>query len=293
MRKIFVILIVLSLFTGSLMLLQHQKKELVFESAERTQPVRHLVIHSFVSTPQEMSQILHEEGLSTHYMIGADGTIYPLVPESRVAWHAGPSFWAGQSGLNATSVGIELEHSDYGQTPYPEKQIKALIRLAKKIIKRHDIPPENIVAHSDIAPEAKMDPGRGFPWQKMAEAGVGLWYDLKDDDTLPNLTTAQALSVIGYPVQGRQLQASCWAFRQRFMPQTVAYDSGIAERGNAMYLARQKTAKLPPKEREEILKNAPAIFPTDEQACPETPEFLKTLHAVASIYQQARKTPPL
>ena len=212
-----------------------------------------------------------------------------LVPENRVAWHAGPSFWAGQSGLNATSVGIELEHSDYGQTDYPKEQMQVLTKLAKEIIDRHHIPPENIVGHSDIAPDGKQDPGQGFPWKKMSEEGIGLWYDLKNADKLSDLTVSELLSTIGYPVQGRLLKASCWAFRQRFMPETIPYDDKIAERGEAMYQARQRVGKLPPKEREEILKNTPAIFPPDQEACLTTQGFIKTLRAVAYEYQQAKK----
>ena len=125
-----------------------------FESAERTQAIKHLVIHSFALTPQKMLEALQRYKLSVHYLIDSRGTVYSLVPEERVAWHVGSSFWAGDKRLNWTSIGIELEHLEFGQTDFPEVQINALIKLTKEIMKRHKIRPENVVAHSDIAPEA-------------------------------------------------------------------------------------------------------------------------------------------
>ena len=97
-----------------------------FDSVERTKPIKHLVIHSFALTPKKMLDILNEYGLSVHYIVDSKGKVLNLVPEECVAWHAGHSFWAGEKGLNWTSIGIELEHLEYGQTDYPQKQIETL-----------------------------------------------------------------------------------------------------------------------------------------------------------------------
>ena len=260
-----------------------------YDSARREKPVKHLVIHSFANSPQEMLNVLHQHGLSVHYMIETNGTVHHLVPEKKVAWHAGPSFWAGDTALNWTSIGIELEHPQFGQTNYPEKQIKILKELMKKIINKYHIRPENIVAHSDIAPEAKMDPGRGFPWKELAKENIGLWYDLDKANKMQNLTVSELLSIIGYSVKGRALVASSWAFRQRFMPEIVPYDGGIAERGNAMFQARQQALKLPPSEREKFLAETPPIYPPDDGTYLTDSNFIKVLRAVAYQYKKARE----
>jgi len=259
-----------------------------FESQKRTFPVKHLIIHSFALIPEKMLETLHQYGLSVHYLIEADGTVHALVPEERVAWHAGLSFWAGETGLNQSSIGVELEHLDYGQTPYPEKQINALIKLAKEIIERHHIRPENILGHSDIAPEAKSDPGRGFPWQKLSEQGIGLWYNLKHKTK--NQKVQELLKIIGYQAQTeRQLKAATWAFCQRFMPEDTPIDLEIAKREKKVFQARQKAAQLPENERAEFLKSAPVIYP--EKICSYLTDthFVSVLQAVADQYQKARK----
>ena len=261
-----------------------------FDSAKRTKPIKHLVIHSFALTPEKMLNTLNQYGLSVHYMIDAKGKIFNLVSEDRVAWHAGPCFWAGETGLNWTSVGIELEHPQYGQTDYPKEQIEALTQLAQGIVKRYKIRPENIVAHSDIAPEAKTDPGRGFPWKELAANGIGLWHDEKEIDKTENLTVSELLSTIGYPTKGRALEASSWAFRQRFMPEVVPFDEGIAEREQTVFHARQQASKLPPKEQEKFLATAPTIYPKNNGSYLTDSNFIKKLRMVACQYRKVRNT---
>ena len=290
MKKILLCLSVLvcSVFVY-IALFYHAPKIPVFESKERTVPVKYLVIHSFNETPQEMLDVLQEYGLSVHYLIDAQGHIQQLVPEDRIAWHAGPSFWAGTQGLNRVSIGIELEHAEFGQTPFPQQQIDSLIQLVRGILRRHPILPENIVAHSDIAPEGKMDPGRAFPWKQLAEQGIGLWYDITDADKLsPKLTVAELLAMIGYPVQGRQLTASAWAFRERFMPEAVPYDGDIQKRGEMIFKARQELAKLPVTEQTKAMAQVPPIYPPDDGTYLTDPEFIRVLRAVAYQYQLRR-----
>jgi N-acetylmuramoyl-L-alanine amidase len=115
--------------------------------------------------------------VSAHYFIGEHGETLQLVPEERRAWHAGQSCWAGERDMNSASIGIEIQNGghEFGGPAYPEAQIAPLIALCRDIMRRHAIKPVRILAHSDIAPGRKIDPGEYFPWGRLAEAGVGLY----------------------------------------------------------------------------------------------------------------------
>ena len=137
--------------------------------------IKVLVIHYTADDFDSSLATLTDKNVSSHYLIPAsppapDGKprIWQLVPESELAWHAGISFWRGTNRINDTSVGIELENRGW-QT--------ALIPLARDIIARYDIQPQNVVAHADIAPQRKDDPGPLFPWQQLAQQGIGAWPD--------------------------------------------------------------------------------------------------------------------
>src|SRR5690606_12608308 len=106
-----------------------------------------------------------------------DGHICQLVDEERRAWHAGKSFWRGETDINSRSIGIEIANPghEFGYRPFPDVQIEAVIRLCHGILSRHPIPPRNVLAHSDIAPDRKEDPGELFPWSQLAAEGIGLW----------------------------------------------------------------------------------------------------------------------
>ncbi len=118
-----------------------------------------------------------EAKVSAHYLIEEDGRIFALVPEDRRAWHAGVSFWAGETDINACSIGIELVNPghEFGYRAFPEAQMMALIDLAQQIVRRYDISPVRVLGHSDVAPERKEDPGELFDWKRLAEHGVGFW----------------------------------------------------------------------------------------------------------------------
>lgn len=114
--------------------------------------------------------------VSSHYVLAEDGTLYRLVQEDRVAWHAGLSHWRGREALNGTSIGVEIVNLHGDRHDYPPPQIAALIALCRGILQRHPaIVARNVVGHSDIAPQRKVDPGRRFPWATLAAAGIGLW----------------------------------------------------------------------------------------------------------------------
>ena len=115
--------------------------------------------------------------VSSHYVAEEDGRVFALVTETRRAWHAGLSWWRGYAGLNDRSIGIEIVNPghEWGYRDFPAPQIAAVITLCRAILARHPIPPRNVVAHSDIAPARKQDPGERFPWARLATAGIGLW----------------------------------------------------------------------------------------------------------------------
>ncbi|MVW71911.1 MULTISPECIES: N-acetylmuramoyl-L-alanine amidase [unclassified Bordetella] len=149
--------------------------------------VRYIVLH-YTSANNEVSlRLLSQGNVSSHYLITDTPRpqVYRLVDESRTAWHAGESRWFKQVSVNPVSIGIELVNQGrtdlpQGQAtwePYSENQIQALILLLKDLIARHGVKPENIVGHSDIAPQRKTDPGPLFPWKRLAQAGIGRWYD--------------------------------------------------------------------------------------------------------------------
>jgi N-acetylmuramoyl-L-alanine amidase len=108
-----------------------------------------------------------------------DGRIFLLVPEARRAWHAGVSFWKGETDINARSIGIEIVNPghEWGYRAFPETQITAVIALISDIRTRWMIDSSRIVGHSDVAPDRKDDPGELFPWKALAEAGHGLWVE--------------------------------------------------------------------------------------------------------------------
>jgi N-acetylmuramoyl-L-alanine amidase len=117
--------------------------------------------------------------VSAHYFVADDGAITQLVPEARRAWHAGESFWAGESDINSRSIGIEIVNPghDFGYPDFPARQIDALIALLRDIVVRNAIRADRVLAHSDVAPARKQDPGEKFPWEKLYRAGIGHWIE--------------------------------------------------------------------------------------------------------------------
>ena len=116
-------------------------------------------------------------GVSCHYAVDEAGRITQMVPEALRAWHAGEALWAGASDVNSASIGIEIHNPGHelGYPDFPEAQLAAVEVLCRDIIARHGIRPERVLAHSDVAPTRKKDPGEKFPWPRLARAGVGHW----------------------------------------------------------------------------------------------------------------------
>jgi len=181
--------------------------------------------------------------VSAHYVILEDGGVIQLVPEFRRAWHAGQSFWAGDRDMNSASIGIEIVNPghDGGSPAYPPKQIESVIALCKDIIARHEIPAARVLAHSDVAPDRKIDPGEYFPWAQLAEAGIGHYvtpHPVEDGPRLERGTHGleveklQALlAIYGYGLRvsnlyGPKTESVVRAFQRHFRPALV---DGIAD----------------------------------------------------------------
>jgi len=118
-----------------------------------------------------------ESKVSAHYVIDEAGRITQLVAENMRAWHAGLACWAGETDINSASVGIEIHNPghDQGYPDFPDVQIERVIALSEDIIRRHRIPAARVLAHSDVAPVRKKDPGEKFPWARLAGMGIGHW----------------------------------------------------------------------------------------------------------------------
>jgi N-acetylmuramoyl-L-alanine amidase len=117
--------------------------------------------------------------VSSHYVVMENGSVLQLVPENKRAWHAGVSSWGGDPDVNSRSIGIEICNPghEFGYPDFPARQIAAVITLCRAIMTRNIVRPENVVAHSDVAPSRKQDPGEKFPWKRLALSGVGLWVE--------------------------------------------------------------------------------------------------------------------
>ncbi len=115
--------------------------------------------------------------VSCHYVIDVDGRIIQMVAEAKRAWHAGLSSWHGETDINSASIGIEIQNPGHagGYPDFPKAQMQAVTVLCQDIIARHGIAPERVLAHSDIAPSRKIDPGEKFDWPGLSRKGVGLW----------------------------------------------------------------------------------------------------------------------
>ncbi len=115
--------------------------------------------------------------VSAHYFVFEDGRIVQMVEESRRAWHAGAASWGGETDINSCSIGIEIANPghEFGYPNFSTRQIAAVTALCRSIFTRFTIPAVRVLAHSDVAPSRKQDPGEKFPWRVLHDSGVGHW----------------------------------------------------------------------------------------------------------------------
>lgn len=186
--------------------------------------------------------------VSAHYVVDEAGTVFRLVAEDRRAWHAGVSHWRGHAALNARSIGIEIVNPghQWGYRDFPVLQLAAVCDLCLLILARHAVPPRNVVAHSDVAPDRKEDPGERFDWRALAENGVGLWPGDAPDlgttgpirDAISLRPVRAALAEIGYRVAPEgaldpALSATLRAFQRHWRPEAI---TGQADDGTLVRL---------------------------------------------------------
>ena len=222
-------------------------------------PVSILVLHYTAMADAQATLELFsktESQVSAHYFITKEGIIHQLVDENDRAWHAGVSHWAGVADVNSSSIGIELDNVGLNEAgefvAYDERLLASLFPLVADICGRHAIKPQNVVGHSDVAPERKQDPGNMFPWQRLAEQGHALWPSHVDkhatqslvvDDQGDGVRDVQAkLAHIGYGINADGAYAALTedcvkAFQRRFRqnqtdgkadPETIDLISAVA-----------------------------------------------------------------
>ncbi|MBU8538793.1 N-acetylmuramoyl-L-alanine amidase [Falsiroseomonas tokyonensis] len=181
--------------------------------------------------------------VSSHYVVEEDGAVFRLVPEDRRAWHAGVSHWRGQTLLNGRSIGIEIVNPghEFGYRPFPALQMAAVCDLCLAILSRHAIAPRDVVAHSDIAPDRKEDPGELFDWPGLAANGVGLW---PEGVATPQADALTLLGRIGYRTD-LPLPVLLRAFQRRWRQGRV---DGQADAETLGRLARVAAAMNAPQE---------------------------------------------
>jgi N-acetylmuramoyl-L-alanine amidase len=155
-----------------------------YEAVSQDSRVQFIIIHYTQIDFEHSLHRLTREEVSSHYLVNRDPPrIYRLVPEDRRAWHAGPSYWQGVTALNASSVGIEIVNLGNGDDPekpyepFPPAQIDRVIALVRDIQRRHKVRPDHILAHAEVQPQTRTDPGPQFPWRRLADAGLIPWPD--------------------------------------------------------------------------------------------------------------------
>lgn len=238
-------------------------------SANQNERIAFLILHYTDEDDAHSLRLLTEprHKVSAHYLVPRDTDqrplpVYQLVPDSQRAWHAGRSRWQQYAGLNASSLGIEIVNLGYDEAeaglpaqlrhwqPYTRAQIAAVGALSRDLVQRYQIPPTQVLAHSDIAPERKQDPGPLFPWRELAlDYGVGAWPDetrvaILRQSPLPAWDARQwqlQLARYGYGIEtsgewDAQSRAVLRAFQLHFRPALVSGEADAESQAILMAL---------------------------------------------------------
>jgi N-acetylmuramoyl-L-alanine amidase len=223
-----------------------------------------LVLHytGMESAEAALDWLTREESkVSCHYLVDEAGRVTQMVRESERAWHAGQSLWAGETDLNSCSIGIEIHNPghDFDYPDFPEAQMQAVVALCRDILSRHPIPPGRVVAHSDIAPGRKRDPGEKFAWDALAQAGVGLFVAPLPagadqglglgDEGKAVLELQQDLAAFGYGVEltgtyGKGVESVVQAFQRHFRPERIDGVADVSTRETLKRLLAAQAARV-------------------------------------------------
>ena len=213
---------------------------------ERRAPVDILLLHYTGMEDGSKAQewlCVPESQVSCHYIVHEDGRIVQMVAEDKRAWHAGAGSWQGREDVNSRSIGIEIVNPghEFGYPDFPDAQTAAVIDLCGDIIARREIAPRNVLAHSDVAPGRKRDPGEKFPWKRLYGAGIGHWVEpaplaggrflTLGDGGPPVEALQEMLSLYGYGIDrsgefDRKTSQVVAAFQRHFRPEKV---DGVAD----------------------------------------------------------------
>lgn len=188
-------------------------------SERENKTIDFIIIHCCGYSLDKAVASFKENDVSAHYIIDDRGCILQLVPDEKCAWHAGKSSWHDVNGLNQRSIGIEMCSPSLGQNNYPDEQISALMKLLAILCKKYKIPAQNILGHSDVAPTRKPDPGKAFPWKKLAQHNFGSWYDIHNAPKVTTENLQKCLQIIGYDTS--DMSAALCAFCRHFYPTKI------------------------------------------------------------------------
>ncbi len=223
--------------------------------------------------------------VSAHYVVEEDGRVLQLVEESERAWHAGVSFWRGNTNINQRSIGIEIVNPghEYGYRPFTLAQMEAVIALCEDIVKRHKIPARNVVGHSDIAPARKQDPGELFDWEWLASVAVGLsGLGIKANNT-PSVTTLLNRAINGLIIAA--YFAAIYIFRHKMTPWDMVLLAMFMSMffGYGVFKQRKRRPKKDPNYNAKQIQEKLLKF---GYSCPQTGEFDAETGTVITAFQR-------
>ncbi|MBN9542749.1 MAG: N-acetylmuramoyl-L-alanine amidase [Alphaproteobacteria bacterium] len=196
--------------------------------------VIHYTVTDFATSLKLLTQSKY--GVSSHFLVNTNGDVYNLVDTEKRAWHAGKSYWRGNTDVNSNSIGIEIVNDGYSE--FTDDQISSVLELCQMLKEKYQaIEDRNIIGHSDVAIGRKIDPGKYFPWQYFAENGVGVWANIDKDQSEPLyyigdkddkiLEIKEKLSDYGYQITNfddtydLELKKVLYAFQLHFDPENA------------------------------------------------------------------------